>query len=156
MPDHDDTRLVQDIVALHRDAHDMLRAAIAGLDSATLGWVPGPEQSAIGMIITHACGAEAEMLRNVLGIPTDRDRPAEFAGGPYTPAGLLALLDAADADWAILAPRIDSATLRADHSRPRKPAPQSGLYWIMRNYGHLREHVGEIGLTRQLYARHAA
>jgi hypothetical protein len=142
---------VRDIIDLHRMVHDRLREEIAGLDGPALNWTPGPDTSAIGTIITHALGAEAEMLRNLLDIPTSRDRDSEFTIPTHTQAALETRLAAADADWADLAPRLDATALRTVRPRPNKPDPQSGLFWLMRNYGHMREHLAQIGLTKQLY-----
>jgi len=46
--------------------------------------------------------------------------------------------------------------LRALIPRPNKPIPQSGFFWLMRNYGHLREHLAQIQLTKQLYHMRSA
>jgi hypothetical protein len=142
---------VRDIIDLHRMVHDRLREEIADLDTPALNWTPGPDTSAIGTIIVHALGAEAEMLRNLLDIPTSRDRDSEFTIPTHTQAALETRLAAADADWADLAPRLDATALRTVRPRPNKPDPQSGLFWLMRNYGHMREHLAQIGLTKQLY-----
>ncbi|HMA36994.1 MAG TPA: DinB family protein [Chloroflexia bacterium] len=152
---NDAEQYLQDISALHREVHQQVREAIDGLEGAALNWTPGPETSAIGTIVVHALGAEAEMLRNLLEIPTARDRDAEFAAQVHEPAALLRLLDAAAADWAQLASRLQAGDLRTLRPRPHKPIPQSGLYWLMRNYGHLREHLAQIQLTRQLYLARA-
>jgi len=142
---------VQDIIALHQAVHGQLREEIAPLDSVALNWTPGPDTSAIGTIIVHALGAEAEMLRNVLGLPTQRDRDAEFAAQSHDRAALLAQIAGAEAEWAHLALRLQAADLRTLRARPNKPTPQSGLFWLMRNYGHLREHLAQVQFTKQLY-----
>jgi len=141
----------QDIIELHKLAHGLLREAIAGLDSAALNWTPGSETSSIGTVVVHALGAEAEMLRNLLDIPTDRDRDSEFESQTHQRDDLLRLIDAADDDWQTLAPGLDEEDLRTLRPRPNKPVPQSGLFWLVRDYGHLREHVAQVQLTRQLY-----
>jgi len=142
---------VQDIIELHQAVHQQLREEIANLDSAALNWTPAPDTSSVGTIVTHALGAEAEMLRNLLQIPTDRDRDAEFAAQSHTPDSLVGLLDTADDDLQHLATRLGEGGLRAVLARPHKPVPQSGLYWLVRNYGHLREHLAQVWLTKQLY-----
>jgi hypothetical protein len=147
----DSDQYVQDIIELHRAVHRQLREEIADLDSEVLSWTPGPETSSIGTIVTHALGAETEMLRNVLQIPTNRDRDAEFASQTHQRDTLLQLIDAVDDDWQTLAPRIGENELRAKRPRPNKPIPQSGLFWLVRNYGHIREHLAQLQLTKQLY-----
>lgn len=144
-------RYLQDIIDLHRDAHKQMREVIAGLDGEGLNWMPGPDTSSIGTIVTHALGAEAEVLRNILQIPTNRDRSSEFASQTHERDRLLQLLDAADDDWQHLAPRIQENDLQTLRPRPNKPVPQSGLFWLVRNYGHIREHVAQMQLTKQLF-----
>lgn len=152
---NNDTQYLHDIINLHQAIHQQLREEIADLDTEALNWTPGPDTSSIGIIIVHALGAEAEMLRNVLQIPTTRDRDAEFAAQTHKLSNLLGLLDAADDDWQQLAPRIQESDLRALRPRPNKPVPQSGLFWLVRNYGHLREHLAQLQLTKQLYQTQA-
>jgi hypothetical protein len=152
----DASQYLQDISALHRAAHRQLHEEIAGLDEAALNWAPGPETNSIGVVITHALGAEAEMLRNLLAIPTQRDRDSEFAPRVHRPEALEDLIDRAEADWEALTPRLGESELHAKIARPGKPIPQSGLFWLVRNYGHLREHIAQIRLTKQLYQLRAS
>jgi len=142
---------LQDIIALHQAAHQQLRDEIAGLDSRALNWTPGPETSAIGVIITHVLGAEAEMLRNLLKIPTRRNRDDEFVTRVHEQEELEQKIASAEKDWQELAPRLGESELQAVVYRPNKPVPQSGLFWLVRNFGHLREHIAQIQLTKQLY-----
>jgi hypothetical protein len=144
-------QFTKDIIELHRAVHRQLREEISALDSEALNWAPGLDTSSIGTIVTHVLGAEAEMLRNVLHIPTNRNRDAEFAPQMHKRDHLLRLIDAADQDWEELAPRIDEDALSALMPRPNKPDPQSGLFWLVRNYGHIREHLAQVQLTKQLY-----
>ena len=150
---NDSAQFVQDIITLHQDVHQQLREAIAGLDSAALNWTPGPDTSSLAIIVVHSLGAEAEMLRNLLGIPTQRLRDEEFARHDYQPAELETLIAEAEADWRELAPRLGDSELRTAIPRPNKPEPQTGLFWLMRNYGHMREHLAQIWLTKQVYGQ---
>jgi hypothetical protein len=52
-----------------------------------------------------------------------------------------------------LRPRLTADRLDALVSLPTLAAEErrSGLTWLVGNYGHAREHVGHIQLTRQLY-----
>jgi hypothetical protein len=144
----------QDIIALHQQAHQQMREEIAGLDSAALNWAPGPDTSSIAVIVEHSLGAGAEMLRNLLAIPTERVRAEEFAARERQPSELEALIAQAEADWRELAARLGEGELRRAIPRPNKPEPQTGLHWLVRNYGHMREHLAQIGLTKQLFAQH--
>jgi hypothetical protein len=46
----------------------------------------------------------------------------------------------------------DLAAIRPRGDRP----PQTGLYWLLSNYGHAREHLAHIQLTKQIYAQESA
>ena len=93
------------------------------------------------------------MLRNLLNIPTQRVRDEEFARHDYQPAELEKLIAEAEADWRELAPRLRDSELRTAIPRPNKPEPQTGLFWLVRNYGHMREHLGQIWFTKQMYTQ---
>jgi hypothetical protein len=142
---------IQDLTDLHLASHQQLRETIAGLDTDALTWTPAPDTSSIGTAIIHMLGAEAEVLRNLLDIPTDRVRDNEFAAQTHEPTYILHLLDNAVADWETLATRLHDNDLETLRPRPNKPIPQSGLYWLARNYGHVREHTAQVMLTKQLY-----
>jgi hypothetical protein len=45
----------------------------------------------------------------------------------------------------------DLVAIRPRGDRP----PQTGLHWLLSNYGHAREHLAHIQLTKQLYAEHS-
>ena len=150
---NDSAQFVQDIITLHQDVHQQLREAIAGLDSAALNSTPGPDTSSIAIIIVHSLGAEAEMLRNLLGIPTHRVRDDEFVRHDYQPAELEELIAQAEADWREHGAGLGATELRTAIPRPNKPEPQTGLFWLVRNYGHMREHLAQIWLTKQVYGQ---
>jgi hypothetical protein len=50
-----------------------------------------------------------------------------------------------------MAPRITAEDLAAERPRADRPA-ETGLHWLLTNYGHAREHLAHIQLTKQLYA----
>jgi hypothetical protein len=91
------------------------------------------------------------MLRSILGLPHSRHREAEFGTQGYSCEDLLRLLDAADADLEALGPRLTEQDLQVMRTRPNKPSPQPGWFWLIRNYGHAREHLAQLQLTKQLY-----
>ena len=147
----DTHQLVTIIIDLYRNVHQQLREEIADLKNEALHWTPGPQTNSICTLMVHLLGSEAEMLRSVLGLPSSRSRDAEFATQGYSYEDLLRLLDAADADLQHLGPRIREQDLQAMRTRPDKPSPQPGWFWLVSNYGHAREHLAQLQLTRQLY-----
>jgi hypothetical protein len=143
--------LVGTIVALYQRVHQELRDALQHVDGQTLTWVPAPDTNSISILVVHLLGSEADMLRSVRGLPSDRDRDAEFAQRVATREELLNLVDAADGDLDRLGLEARVQDLRALRLRPNHPAAESGLYWLLRNYGHAREHLAHLQLTKQLY-----
>jgi hypothetical protein len=141
------------VLRLFEQLHEQLRHEIEDLDDAGLNWVPGADANSIATIVTHVVGSEAETLRCVADVPVTRDRDAEFAPGPRTRSEVLGALHGADELLAALRSEIGANRLRAVVALPTLPAEErrSGLTWLVGNYGHAREHVGHIQLTKQLY-----
>ena len=143
--------VVATVIELFRAVHDQLREEVRGLDAAALNWTPALETNSVAVLVVHTLGSEAEVLRTVAAVPSERDRDAEFRTGASADQELLARLDEADALLQELGGRITAADLAA--ARPRRDMPpQTGLYWLLSNYGHAREHLAHVQLTKQLYA----
>jgi DinB superfamily len=141
------------VLALFHQVHDQLRKEISGLDSDALNWAPIVGSNSVATIITHVVGSEDETFRSMAALPSVRDRDAEFAGSGLTTAEALALLDGADELITTVKPHIDSDRLNSVFALPTLPAEElrSGFTWLVGNYGHACEHLGQIQLTRQLY-----
>ena len=137
-------------VDLFRALHQQLRLEIADLDQEALHWTPGPETSCIATLVVHTLGSEGETLNVVRGIPSDRDRAAEFAPRVWTTAELVERLDRADAFLAERGAAISADDLAATRSHPRR-GPASGFHLLLSDYGHAREHLAHIQLTKQLH-----
>lgn len=142
------------VLTLFGQVHDQIRTEIEGLDADCLNWTPGPGTNSMATIVIHLVGSEAETLRSVAGIVDHRDRDAEFVQSRQTSAELADTLNRADQLIVEIGPQIDSGRLRARLCLPTLPDDErrSGLTWLVGNYGHAREHVGHIQLTRQLYS----
>ena len=140
--------------ALVRRLHQGLREAIDGLDEAALNWIPGPETNSMAVLVVHVLGNESEVLKVVAGLPTARDRDAEFLVRRRAAADLLRLLDAADVALDEHAAAITTADLDALRVRPghAEDTAQPGRYLLFNSYGHAREHLGQLLLTKQLYS----
>ena len=134
---------------LYAELHENLRAQVRGLDEATLNWRPLPKANSLAVLVTHTLGSELEMMRSVRLVPTQRDRDSEFraeAGAEQ----LLEMIDAADREMAELIAAATEADLTELRPRGDRP-PRPGMEWMIANYGHAREHLAQIELTRQLY-----
>ncbi len=142
--------LVATVVRLYKEAHAEMRDTVRGMDPAALTWRPAPETNSIAVLIVHTLGSEGEVFRIARNAANSRDRDAEFRTGVASAADLIALLDAADADLDAAAPQITAADVDAERPRRTNP-PETMRYWMIQNYGHAREHLAQIHLTKQLY-----
>jgi hypothetical protein len=143
-------RTVADTIrTLYHEVHSKFRDQVRGLDHGTLNWSPLPKANSIAVLVTHTLGSEREMVRALRQMPSDRDRDAEFKVEAEA-ADLLALLDQADRELDEHFAALAAADLT--EMRPRgERAPRPGIEWLASNYGHAREHLAQIELTKQLY-----
>ncbi len=149
MDDSSARTIAETVRALFHSVHEDLRKQVRDLDHGTLNWRPLPKANSVAVLVVHTLGSEREMIRAVRAIATERDRPAEFKAESDA-AGLLELLDQADRDLDEHAGALTAEDLTA--SRPRgEREPRPGLEWLLTNYGHAREHLAQIELTKQLY-----
>ena len=132
-----------------RELHAKLREQVQGLDPGTLNWRPLPLANSVAVLVTHTVGSELEMIRSVRQVPSTRDRDSEFKVESDAER-LLQMIDAADREMGELIAGLTSSDLTDDRPRGDRP-PHSGLYWLVTNYGHAREHLAQIELTKQLY-----
>lgn len=129
--------------------HDGFRDQVRDLDHGTLNWRPLPKANSIAILVTHSLGSEREMIHGVRSLPSERDREFEFKVEAEA-SELMAALDRADREMDELLAAMTDQDLVED--RPRKDhEPHTGLYWLISNYGHAREHLAQVELTKQLY-----
>jgi DinB family protein len=133
-----------------KELHDKLRDQVRGLDTGTLNWRPLPKANSVAVLVTHIVGSEVEMIRSIRSISTERDRDAEFRAEADADR-LLEMIDAADKELDEQIAALTAADLTEPRSRADGRRPQPGLYWLVTNYGHSREHLAQIELTKQLY-----
>jgi hypothetical protein len=141
-------------VSLYRQVHDELRNEVSGLEKAALRWAPGPDTNSISTIVLHLLGSETEVLQIVRGLRADRNRASEFTMHVEDPKELLSRIDATDRLLEELGPQITDENLAAVRVRPsavRNRIPRTGLFWLLNSYGHAREHLAHLQLTKQLF-----
>jgi len=137
------------IGALFHSVHDEMRKQVRGLDHGSINWKPLPLANSIAVLIVHTLGSEREMIRAVRKLTTERDRDAEFKAESDA-EDLVALLDQADRELGEHLGALTAADLTEMRPRGDRP-PKPGLEWLASNYGHAREHLAQIELTKQLY-----
>jgi len=134
---------------LYHSVHEQMRAHVRGMDRGTLNWKPLPLANSVAVLIVHTLGSEREMIRAVRLLPTERDRDSEFRAEAEA-ADLMSLLDEADRELDEQLGALTAADLTELRPRGDRP-PRPGLEWLLANYGHAREHLAQIELTKQLY-----
>jgi hypothetical protein len=137
------------VAALYHELHAVMRELVRGMDHGTLNWSPLPKANSLAVLATHTLGSEREMIRALRGITSDRDRDAEFKVEAEA-ADLLSLLDQADRELDEHVAALTAADLTELRPRGDRP-PRPGIEWLISNYGHAREHVAQMQLTKQLY-----
>jgi DinB family protein len=137
------------IAAQYRSVHEQMREHIRGLDRGTLNWKPLPQANSIAVLVVHTLGSEREVIHGVRSQTTERDRPGEFRAEVEADE-LIALLDQADRELDEQLGVVTAADLTDMRPRGDRP-PRPGLDWLVSNYGHAREHLAQIELTKQLY-----
>jgi hypothetical protein len=143
---------VEKIAEQFQVVHGQLRDEVRGLSTEELNWKPAPETNSIAALVVHTLGSEAEVLRTAAKVEGDRDRDAEFLAKANDAEDLIRQLDQADAYLEAMVPRITAANLAEPLMRGER-GPETGLHWLVTNYGHAREHLAHIQLTKQLYAQ---
>ena len=137
------------VAALYHEVHAKMREQIRGMDRGTLNWSPLPKANSLAVLVTHTLGSEREMIRALRQIATDRDRDSEFRVESEA-ADLLSLLDHADRELDEHVAALTAADLTQLRPRGDRP-PRPGIEWLIANYGHAREHLAQMELTKQLY-----
>lgn len=142
-------------VALFRQLHEQIRDELAGADDELVNYIPIAGCNSIATIVAHLTGSEAETFQCVAGTACERDRPGEFTRGPEPVAAVLEYLNESDRLLEELSPAFTEEKLLLEIALPTLPPEElrPGITWLFGNYGHAREHVGHIQLTRQLYDR---
>ena len=141
--------IARTIGALYHDVHNKFREQVRGLDHGTLNWRPLPRANSIAVLVNHTLGSEREMIRALRQIPSQRDRDLEFKV-ELEAAALLEQIDQADRELDEHIAALTSADLTEMRPRGDRP-PRPGIDWLVSNYGHAREHLAQLELTKQLY-----
>jgi hypothetical protein len=132
--------------------------SLAGLDATALNWKPAPgDVNSMAVLTFHAWSSTRSWLSIALGAPLpERDRDSEFLTSATSADELRAWFEgiAKQCD-ALLSTRdpIDWAAMRKTHARPNPDDPQDvpAAFALLHAMDHLREHEGQMSLTRQLW-----
>jgi len=140
---------------LLRRARDDMRAAVDGLPPDALNWRPaGRDTNSIAAMANHSLTSARTWLSVAVAAPLpDRDRPTEFEFTTRDSAELLARVDGLFEDCLSLidsSRTVDWAALRK-HWDPGRDIELFPAWALLHALEHLREHLGQMLLTRQLW-----
>ena len=133
-----------------------LRASLDGLPLEALNWRPADGVNSIAILATHALGATRLWLRMSMGLSLpERDRDAEFLASAEDAAAFRrAVEDLSDDCTSALQPTelMDWTAMRSTQGRGGDaPAEVVAAYALIHATEHLRGHVDQVGLMRQLW-----
>ncbi|HEY7756594.1 MAG TPA: DinB family protein [Actinomycetota bacterium] len=135
-----------------------LRGAVEGMPAEELNRRPaGEDTNSIAVLVTHAMHSTRAWLSIAAAVePPTRDRPSEFVAVATDDRELLALLDSMGAECRAL---LAGPTFEPDRTglAPWRPGPEAeepvtAAWALIHALAHLREHVAQALLTRQLVA----
>jgi hypothetical protein len=129
-----------------------LREAVDGVPAEALAWRPPAEDSnTLTILATHGMHSTRWWLTVARGAPLpDRDRPSEFVAEAADVDELLAFVDALAKDCLARLDPEEPFDAGAERKLPDDD-PVTSAYALLHAMEHLREHVAQAQLTRQLW-----
>jgi uncharacterized damage-inducible protein DinB len=145
------------------DSLRWLRESVAGLPVEALDWSPGPDSNSITVLVCHALPSARFWVRAGSGenpshreyAETERREAFEMRG--ESERFLLDMLTNYEADIGVALSKGTEEHLAATYIMDDEPdEEQSGPYCLVHAASHLREHAGQVALTRDLWLGRAA
>lgn len=142
----------------YQTAFDEMNACLKSLSTSGLNWKPeGDDFNSIAVLAVHSLGSTRSWLCVAAGAELPpRDRDLEFRAEAATAAefrDFCVRLQAGCMDLLSRPPRQAWQDLRRTHARPDPEAAEevTGAWALLHALEHLREHLGQMLLTRQLW-----
>jgi hypothetical protein len=131
-----------------------MRDAIEGLSVEALAWRPPAEDTnPITVLAVHSIHSTRWWLTIARGLPLpDRDRPSEFVAETGSDAELLEFFDRMAAESRERLDPSEPFDAGAERMVP-DDEPVTSAWALLHALEHLREHVAQAQLTRQLWER---
>lgn len=139
---------VRELEALYGD----IQRSITGLPQEALDWVPGENMNSINVLVAHATGAQRFLAGDlVAGIPSNRNRDAEFQAKGLSALDLSELLSLAFRATRTALEQLTEADLNAAQPRTKDGRSYTVAAALLHALGHTAEHAGHVQLTRQMW-----
>ena len=143
-----------------RNSLAMLREALDGLPDEATAWTPAPNTNSVTVLTIHSLtsvrffiGNGSGHVRTITDYRND-DRTPAFASQGQAASALIARIEAALPEVEGLLAQASEADLAAQMSWPPEDAPNlpaTGVGCLFHAVAHLREHVGQAQLMRDLW-----
>lgn len=142
----------QDYLDRLEELHHDIALAYDGLPLEALDWSPGDDVPSINVLVTHLTGAERYWIGDVAGgVPSDRDREAEFMASGLQASDLEARLDNALTFAKELLPKITVLDLERICISPRTGQRFTVAWALLHALEHTAIHLGHLQIIRQLW-----
>jgi len=135
-----------------------MRQTVAEFPPEALNWKPaGEDTNSVAVLATHSLHSTHSWLSTALGEPLpDRDRDSEFRVNADDPAALIDLFDRMSSECTALFDREPTMDWARSAARTRGPDASDAIevpaaWALLHAIEHLREHLGQMQLTRQLW-----
>jgi len=152
--------LLQAARAVLRTCRDDMRTAIEGLPPEAINWrPPGDDTNSIAVFTHHAWHSTRQWLSVTVEAPMPgRNRTAEFEVSYESADALIAKLEEISDECLALISKdrhVDPGAIRP-HWDPNTDLKFNAAWTAFHALEHLGEHVGHVGLTRQLWEARAS
>jgi hypothetical protein len=145
-------------LASTRRALAELREAVASMPDNGLDWTPMPGLNSVNVLVEHSLTATDHLFAAAAGLDPDREeylsgtRAESFKTRGLLKDRLLADIDGAlDAYHLTLASASDESLAATMSWAFPDGAPPTGAELLVHAVGHLREHSGQVQMTRDLW-----
>jgi DinB superfamily len=132
--------------------YNEISKAINGLPPDALDWVPAPGMNSINILVAHTTGAQRFLVGDMVGgIPSNRDRKAEFEAKGLDQASLTAMLARAMSVTRDALATLSVADLESAEPRTKDGRSFTVSFALHHALAHTGMHAGHIQMTRQLW-----
>lgn len=139
------------------ELHDEIREAITSLPLQALDWKPNPDMNSLTVLVVHITGAERYWIGDVIaGIPSGRDRDAEFEKHGCSADELIHLLDNNDHFISKVLGTYELQELDKRRVSPRNDRGVSAGWALLHVLKHTALHTGHIEIIRQAWEQQKA
>lgn len=149
--------LYEATLVVARESFAMLREALDGLPDEAMDWTPVEGTNALGVLTMHSITSTRFWIRAGIGDDVSFDeyrtqeRAAAFESKGKDASSLVAAIDQCVQELERILQGADPAAVEATRWPDDPSMTKTGARCLVHAIGHLREHVGQAQLTRDLW-----